>query len=312
MQKMIKFIQHHKIKIVVLLLAIFLWAYVKTDNEFNWAIKAPVQITDLDPTLAIENELPENIHVRFKGKGRALISLSLNNDVDVLVNLADKTKGEHAIQMNEANVVVGRNDSEVEVIEPLNPSELNITLSPLLHKRIPVIPDVKVQTQNGCELIGAIQVTPESVMVSGPENLINDIVELRTVAKVYTNVRRDIHANIALQEYENSKVRIERSEVNIYADIQRLMERYFENIPVVVRDVPQGWKVIISPPTLSLTLEGGVDILMELQPEQIGAYIDWNKLKQNQIDYYAYIDLPDNIRIREVTPSLFKVRPERR
>ena len=309
---MIKLIQDHKIKIAVVLLAIFLWAYVKTGNEVNLVFNVPMQVIDVDPELVIENDLPTTIHVRFKGTGRALISLSINRDFEVVISVAGRNKGTYDVELTEENVELGRNNSKVQVVEPLSPSEVSIVLSPLIHKKVPIVTDIQIQTENGYELISAVQVVPESVTVSGPAALLDTLHEWHTKMKSYIGAKRDIHTKIELQGCESKKLNINLKDVDIIANIQKLMELRVENIPVVVRNVPQNWNTFVVPPKLSLTLEGGVDLLTNLKPEEINAYIDWSQIKPGKTDYPAYIEPPDNIRYRDVTPSYFKVVLERR
>lgn len=295
-------------------MASFLWAYVETENYYDSAFEVPVKMVDVDEGLVVENDITPKIRVRFRAKGKMLFSLGITHDFEIVISLAGRDEGTHSIELSEENVVVGRNSERVQVLEPLIPNEIQIVLAKLLSKHIPIVPQVQISTLNGYELIGAVQVDPESVVVSGPQRLVNELREWHTEKKAVAKVQRDVRAKVALADCTDTKLRLNRQEVNVFADIQKLMERRFEDVPVIVRNIPAGWSATVVPAEMSLTLEGGVDIVTTVQKEQIFAYIDWEKIKPGKTEYPAYIERPEPelVRIRDVSPQHFKVIRERR
>ncbi|MBC7185652.1 MAG: hypothetical protein H5U38_01315 [Calditrichaeota bacterium] len=296
---------------VVFLLALLLWLYVKTEGYYDWVFEAPVRVEGVTPGLILANDPPQVAKVRLRGQGRAFIALRIGGDLAVVVD-ANRGRGSHRIAIGVDNVSLPHYGHKVEGVEVLSPREVVLVLEPKVQRTVAVESRLEVQPLNGYTVVGGIHVEPESVVVSGPASLLHEVGSWPTERRELSRVSRDVRIRLPLEQPRNDKLTLSRREVLAVADVQKLMERVLHDIPVQARNVPAGYKAFVVPPKLSLTLEGGVDLLTKITADQIVAYVEWRQPPSaQQIDLPAVIETPEGVTWRDVTPQRFKVVLER-
>jgi len=123
-----------------------------------------------------------------------------------------------------------------------------------------------------------------------------------------------LREDVELQPFPDSlQIELSLTRVNVIADIQKIIERTIPEIPVQVRNAPANLIVTPLPSTLSLTVEGGEQLLFSLKRDDITAFIDYNRVhnSSSKAGYAAYIEVPPGVRYRNVKPALFKLMMER-
>lgn len=304
-------LRRYRIAGVVIVLALLLWLYVKTEKYYDWVFDVPVRIVSITPGLTLSNDPPVSARVRVRGQGRAFIALSVSRDVAVIIN-ANRGRGTHRIPLSVTDVAVADYGGKVEVLEVLSPQEVLLVLEPRVERTVPVEARLSVHPLNGYTIVGGVQVAPESVVVAGPQSLVAEVRRWPTVRRDLTRVTRDVRVRLPLEQPPDQKLSISRREVVATADVQKLMERVLQDIPVEARNIPPEYKAIVVPPKLRLTIEGGVDVVTKVRPEQIVAYVEWRRLDSpEQVDFPAVIETPPGVSWRDVSPQRFKVVLER-
>lgn len=96
-------------------------------------------------------------------------------------------------------------------------------------------------------------------------------------------------------------------------EIQKLIEITLPEIPVQVKNAPRNLIVTPLPSTLSLTVEGGEQLLLGLKREDIVAALDYQQVRdvRQQEGYTPIIKVPEGVSYRNVKPSSFKLMLER-
>ncbi len=304
-------LRRYRIAGVAVLLALVLWLYVKTENYYDWVFDVPIRVVNVTPGLTLGNNPAASARVRVRGQGRAFIALSISRDFAVILN-ANRGRGTHRIPLGNTDVTVGDYGGKVEVVEVLSPQEVVLVLEPRVERTVPVEARVTVQPLNGYTVVGGVHVEPDSVVVAGPESLVRGVQRWPTVKRELLRVTRDVRVHLALAQPDEPKLTLSRWEVVAVADVQKLMERVINDISVQARNIPPGYKAFVVPPKLTLTIEGGVDVITRVKPDQIVAYVEWRPLESpTQVDFPAVIETPQGVNWRDVWPQRFKVVLER-
>ena len=302
----VRILENYRVKIVVFLLAVLLWFYVVAGNQYEYDMDIPIQTANVEKGKIVANDLPEKAKVKFRGKGMSLIALALSHNVNLVLDMNNVSR-RRLFRPTIEDVRLPRRLS-VTVVEILSPDSVKVNLTELGRKQVRVVPVVTVRPVAGYTVVGKISVTPDSVWLSGPVEYISRIDEIQTAELAFVNVKADVKKRMPLAVSKIPQVHLQVKDVVVHADVQKLMEKALTGIPVRVMNLPPGVKALVIPPTLTLTLEGGVDQLLQVSPEQVSAYIDWEKQRSpEEKDYPAYIEVPEGIGYREVNPKRFKV-----
>ena len=302
--------QNLKIKIIVLCIAILVWFFVKSEDKYTYSLDIPLRVSDLEPNYIIENEIPQKIKVIAWGKGRDLVSLIIRKDIFYNLNVSKIHRS--AKMMLDRDQVKFMHENEIDVLSIVSPESVFITLAELVSKKVPLVPEVNIQTVPGYTVVDEIKLEPDSILVQGLKAEIKDIFAVYTEKKSYKNIKQDIKKTIRLKEPEKKNVTLSAHAVTLTADVQKLMEKPISEILVAVINQPSNLKVSVIPSTLSLVLEGGVDVLLNVTKAQVQAYIDYHKIQSSrQKNHLAYIVTPKGVRYRDVKPKRFQIVVEK-
>lgn len=293
-----------------MVIAILVWFFVKMEDNYRYSFKIPLRVTNLGPQRIIKNDIPTKTRITCWGKGRYMLTLMIRRDI--FYNL-DVTKVHKSAEfVLEKNQVKFLRENDIEVLNVVDPETVKVILTDLITKKVPITPDVEIQTIPGYTVVDEIKLTPDSIEVIGPKSEIKNILTIHTEKRHYKNIKRDLDEKIRLANPEEPNVRLLSKEVNLAVDIQKLMEKPVFEIIVTVINQPSNLKVTVIPSTLSLVLEGGTDLLLNVTKQDIKAYIDYKKVHTSKSkNHLAYIETPKGIRYRDVKPKRFKVVVEK-
>ncbi len=299
-------IKNLKIKVVVVCIAILLWFFVETENNYKYKLDIPLKISNLSSEKIITNTIPENVTVTLWGRGRELLALMLNQklyyNLDLTNEIATRT-----FKLEKKNVRFQRT-SNIEIFNIVEPELIELKIDNLVYKKIAVKPDIEIKPLPGYTVVDGIQLSEDSVVVQGVQSALDSFDCVKTEQIIFNNVRRDINEKVKLRAPEVKNAWLTNTEIEIYVDIQKLLEKPLNEIPVKVLNKPNGIELTVIPSSLNLTLIGGVDLLLPMTSKDIHAYIDYNKIRGSKEKYYlAYIDKPNQVRIKEIKPKYFKV-----
>jgi hypothetical protein len=268
------------------------------------------------PGKTLKNKLPENIRATFSGRGLDLINVSLSRkssfkfvlDLQRIEFFYDFPMNEYF--ENNPEKVVYPSRTQIRFLQIIWPDTLHIELDRLMQVRIPVIPDVNIETSPGYILSGVPVLIPDSVSLSGPRTNVRNYKNIRTEAYnakgVYNPIKVQLH--LLIPEMEN--IEISNHEVNYFQAVEQIGEITVENIPVEILNTPVGSRIEISPSTVSLTVSGAISVLKCLQITDFKIFFDFNKGWQpGQLTYTPVVELPAGvINWSEMVPRRIEVR----
>jgi len=299
-----------KAKIFSLLTALFLWFYVVTDNQFDHTVDIPLKIVNMPKGWILTHPVPSKVKVLFRGSGKNLLSLTYR-DKFIELNLRQSPRTRRLpITVNMIKgIPSGNTIIPIRVIEP---ESVTVRLDRFVVRKVPIRPEIQLVTLDGYTQVGSLVLQPDSVIVSGPRSLVSAISEIPTEKREYKNVLKEIQGKISLRPPEVPTLHYSFNSVQFRADVQRIGERVFKDIPIKVTHVPSNLKVSVLPSTLSIKLQGGVKLLARLKKENIVATIDFRsryRYKGGKIP--AMISLPEGINFSDVKPQFFELVVER-
>lgn len=299
-----------KIKFIVLFLAILIWFFVKTEDNYRYSFEIPLRVTNLGHDHLIENEIPQKIKITCWGKGQDLLSLMLRKDIFYNLDVS-KIQTSANLVLNINHIKVPRK-TNIEVLNIVEPETITVEITKLVTKKVLLIPEISIQTDPGYTVVDEITVDPDSVEVIGPEPEIKNIFSIHSETKSYKNIKHDLQKKIKILNPSKRNTRVLVNEVTVFADIQKLMEKPLSEIPVGIVNKSQDFKITVIPSTLSLVLEGGADLLLNVTKRDVQAYIDYEKVRASKAkNHLAYIVTPKGTRYRDVKPKRFKIVVEK-
>ncbi|MCX6165227.1 MAG: CdaR family protein [Ignavibacteriae bacterium] len=287
-----------------LIFAIILWMYINLNLVYNISVSIPLDIK-LSKVQAIASDLPNTVDVSIKGKGWDLLGVVLSKNLKLnldLTNYKKDTKINIAQSVNELLSL-----SSNVLILAVNPDVIEINFDNITSKTVKVKNLVNVVPKNGYIIIGAPKVNPDSVKISGAISVIGKIKFLPTEQINILNVNSGFTKTINIIDTLNNIVKIEPKSVTVTYDIELSAEKNYEDINVLISNVPQDKEVLLIPPKLKIYLRGGVEQLAKINPEEIFAGIEYKQIENDSLGYVSpKISLPVDVTVIKYEPQKFQ------
>ncbi len=303
-------------KVWIFIFTIVLWLFVILNNRYSYSFSAKLEVRNIDPTKTLMEKIPGRIQASFSGRGIDLFYLVFSRqksfrffiDCQSIKKYYDFPLNEY-FENNPDKVIIPRG-ANVRLDHVIWPETLHVVLDDLQTIKVPVKPIVDFKMAPGYILVDSLQVIPDSVTISGPHSIVQNIREIPTEKLSQTAINRSIDRAIALDFSSKNNIQIDTKTVRCQQKVDQLSERELHNISVIVTNLKPNQTVEVIPSTATITVSGGLEKLKTIQPGDIKLILDMVKDWQPDQSYYKpAVELPDGILSwRNLTPETFEIR----
>ena len=291
-------------------LALLLWIFVVSQNEYTIILDLPIEARNLNVQKAHKEEVPPSASVRLRGTGRDLFkSLLLKNfgGFKLVLDLEGISK-EYEFVLNDyfekfpQKVVLPLNYN-LSFVEVVYPNRIKISLDDYSSKSVPIISNLHIKPAPGFLLVGNQIIRPEKIDIAGPKKELALINHIETIYDTINGLTSFYSGEIKLQSL-GRLIKYSTNNVEISLDIQNISERIIADVPVIVVNIPDKIRVFPSPQTISLTVIGGVNQISNLNPTDIKVIVDFNDWSHLKQFYEPKVSIPKNLLDwRDISPK---------
>ena len=299
-----KLFLNYQIKLFILAFAVLLWFYVSLEETYEYTIPVRIVPTNVRSNYLIANNYPKEALVKFRGKGKSLFALK-SSDRKIQLNLSHFRR--RAIFRLRPELVEIPPTLSVEIVQIIRPDTVIFKLERKMEKDLRVIPNISASLEPGYIIVGAIKTEPVTVHVSGPKSVVDTMKVIYTQKLFFNHVKSAISGTVRVESPLNKFISVIPQMIHYLIDVQQLGEKTIKDIPVNLIHAPKNRQVRVIPSTISVTIEGGVNLLDSVTAKDIYVYIDYKQGKVKHGDYKAIIELPPETRFSNAFPHTFKV-----
>ncbi len=216
-----------------------LWFAFSMQETYTQVIDFPTEVQNLTQNQALATQPPDVVRVQLEGKGIQILRLYYNTPT---------------LPIEASNGLVDMGLTAPETInnvsiQTVTPRTIEIRVEDRISRKIPVMSRVEMQFAPGFRMIGAVDVFPDSVTISGARSIVMEMESWPTEARHLGEMRDSLNAVIALSDSLKGLIDLEFAEVNVVADIQAFTEAR-RNVGVRAIGLPLGMQVTFSPATV--------------------------------------------------------------
>ena len=291
-------------------LALLLWIFVVSQNEYTIILDLPIEARNLNVQKAHKEEVPPSASVRLRGTGRDLFkSFLLKNfgGFKLVLDLEGISK-EYEFVLNDyfekfpQKVVLPLNYN-LSFVEVVYPNRIKISLDDYSSKSVPIISNLHIKPAPGFLLVGNQIISPEKMDIAGPKKELALINHIETIYDTINGLTSFYSGEIKIQSL-GRLIKYSTNSVEISLDIQNISERIIVDVPVIVVNIPEKIRVFPSPQTVSLTVIGGVNQISNLNPTDIKVIVDFNDWSHLKQFYEPEVSIPKNLLDwRDISPK---------
>ncbi len=253
----------------VIAFSTLLWAFVSFSGVFSITMNLPVRVINIPKDYAISAISTNEVTVNIKGQGWLLAKQTFGRTPKFYIP-SPKKNGLHSISTIK---VLNKNQwlaSNLQ-LDKITPEKIEIKLEKKISKKVKIVPVLDLKYSSGYNLVSQIIVQPDSIKVMGPKSLVRKIKVIKTEKKVFTDLEKHTTEKVKLKKIPFLTYNI--NECTVSFDIQKIVDKTFENIHVGITGVPSRYDVILSPDKISVALRGGINLLSKMKKEDITSYV---------------------------------------
>lgn len=285
------------------LFSIIIWASVNLSGTFYTSLELPIKVINIKDGYGLNSHLPDFITVKIKAQGWKLVGLFVNKSFSFNLNTSNDIG---KLNLRFINSVPENPwiSSELQIID-INPSSVNLNIEKLHTKTLKILPNVNLSFSEGFGLAKSIYVMPETLVISGPARFIDTINSIYTKKIEFNKVDESFTTETDIDYHSNITVFPEK--VKLYFDIQRIVEKEFTNLPIIISGVPNDRTVLVMPDKIKLSLRAGINYLGKIKNEDIRVSLNYQDIIQDTIGSLSpYIEVPKYTKILSKNPERVK------
>ncbi len=251
------------IKITALVLAAILWAATAAQEPATDLVDVRLEVEPPEGR-ALAAPLPP-VKALYAGPGRELIKLYAQPPWVHRVLPDTLTGSIYLLELSLADLTV--ENAEVTP-QDIQPRMVTVRLDDVFQRTVLVVPRVSVMPDSGFEQFGGVAVVPGSVIVRGPQALVQGTDELHTLPLELVEATEPVTRSVPIDTSALGVLRLSHSQVEISVDVGAVSDRVIMSVPVVVRSA-RGGSWVSDPPAVMVTVRGRSSRLDQLDRDSI-------------------------------------------
>ena len=268
---------------VFLFISMVFWMLNALGEKYTEQISYPLKYINLPKDKAESSPLPEEFRIKLSTSGYQLLEYYLSANIKPIVIDFDKAKSisktEKCKYLLSENLKEGLTNSfKKSEIQNIYPDTIKFKFYQILSKRVPVEALVEYSLSNGYVEKGEIFSEPDSINISGPEQVIKNLDQVFTGSIDLGEISETAKRNVAIKEIEDVKYQTYRT--NITVPIEQATEKVIE-LPIHVNNTLNDQSIYLVPNTVQLSYKVGLSEYSKISQDQFMAVVNYSDSTQN-------------------------------
>lgn len=286
-----------------LVFAAVVWVLVQFSKTYTQVIEVPLNYINVPLDKSISDEKPDHIDLQLQDNGFNIYYYKIfNPELTIDLSKARET---------DRNLVYLMENHLAEIEEQLKidfeksriiQEEIVIPFQLKKERMLKVIPQIEVNYAVGYSADDPVKLEPDSVKVSGPEQIIDSVTSVPTRSIRLNKVNQDLDGNVEIDTSGLGMLSFYDSSVKYYQPVAKFTEGRAE-VPVDVINVPEGLNLAYFPKTVILYYQVSLKRFDNVSSSDFRVVCDYSTLSEGD-DYMLaqIVEKPGfitNIRLNE-------------
>ncbi len=297
---LLKEVNQGKVKIFLLFLicSFLAWAVSKFSETYESRTSFDLEFYNFPDTLLLNPGANTSVSAKVRASGFQFLGYTLSRKtLKVNVeNVLQDDQGYFLTANTLKNAIEPQLPNRVSLLELVEPIYF-VDLYEVGRKKVPVTPNVIVNTVQNYMLKDKLSIQPESIAIKGSKENIEKIRYVTTAYLQLDGVSKDFTRKVSLEALDSlNNVVMERSEVRVSGEVVRFSEKEYL-VTVSPSNVPPGYRLRLFPNQVKLVCKAGIERLKVLNPSDFNIMVDYTASENsgNKRLYLEVGDLPEEV-----------------
>jgi len=285
---------------LIIIFSVVLWGSVSLSGEYIATINVPLKLIDLPNNYTTGYISSKEVYLRVKSKGWELAKIFMGGEYEFHVSVHRKIGSRKIDLRNEIENNTWLT-STMQVIE-IVPAQVECEVDKIISKTVEVSANYVINYQQGFGSASEIFLSPSQVKIYGPASVLKNIDTVKTEYVEFSNVTEPIKEELKFKEIEG--ITFSENTCYLQIDVQKIVDRSFDDILVEIRNVPSSKELILYPSKISIILNGGINILGRFTNDSVKAYVDyWEVVRSEGEPGVPVVEYPPYSTLIDVKPK---------
>ncbi len=280
------------------------WIITKLSNDYNSIISFDLKFEKTSNHISLINPISNKIDVSIKTSGfqfiyHKIFKRTINIDIssEILQNDNFKYNTESLVYL-----IKDKFDSKTE-IKAIFPKEITLNFAKKKRKKVKIIPPSNIIFKNGYGLSEKIILVPDSIWITGNNDLLDSIDFLRTKLSNYEKIDASLKYSFDVIK-PNENINFETSRVESLIKIERFTEKIF-SVPIKIKNLPDSIAIKLFPNQIKVRFLSSLSKIKLIKANDFKFNVDFNKIGiRNEKFLQIYLDsFPDYLGKIRWTPK---------
>ncbi len=291
-----------------LVIAIIIWLLNALSKDYTTEIKYPVTYSKLPQDKVLISEVPDHLVLKVNGHGYALLSYHFSNrPIPISFPVAgfamnriphDTTKF-YILTRYTRERVERQLSGELELLE-IFPDTLVFQFANEVSRWLPLEPDLNYQIGEGFTLVDNVEISPESIFVTGPDISLDTLSSIKTEKLTLGTIEKNYTGALKIKDYP--RLNYEKGVVNCVIKIEKLTEVKVR-IPVEINGLPDSLRMQTFPQQVTVKGMVGLSDYARVVPEAFRIEVNFSDVNENRSRLEVHMKArPDELKSADFYP----------
>ncbi len=287
------------IKLVALGLGLLLWFHVATEKVYNYELQLPVTRVALNDGLTLSRYPPESLKVVVSATGKQLLRQKWR-ERGLQINAVQFPPGRHNIDLTAINTSLSNAGNLVSLDKIVYPTTTELYVDRRSETRLPVTSDLTALADDGFAVASITRPEPSEVTLTGPRTLLGAIGTVFTEHKELVGLRNSLTVLLPLVKPEGYGMTLDPDSVTLSVEVVPVRTRVFEDVPILLFNVPPDSEVTVNPAWITVILTGPPVVIDSLRLDAVVASADYMQaVGSGKVP--VKIDCPSSLRVKSIS-----------
>lgn len=265
------------------------WILTKLSEEYNSKLTLEIDIINTPGDYIVKKQNINSILVYIKASGFELFYNKFFQN-KLIVDLEEE-------KIVDNKIVIDYNENKFKLKETLNsnidisnvfPDQIVIELEQVVNKFVPIVLENELKIKSGYGLSSPVDLSPDSIHVSGPLKEISKISYVSALIDADLNIENDYTTDYEIVRDKKISYEFSSGEAVIYVD--RYSEKTIK-IPILVRGIPDSLDLRLYPNEVDISFQSSIKRLKNISEKDFIVSVSFDsEIKNLSTDLDVSID----------------------
>ncbi len=270
-----------QIFLIFLFCSFLIWLISKLSETYTERTTFEIVFVQVPDSLLLTSSSKSTLSARVQTSGFQMLGSGFrSNQIKIDVSQFKERGGRYYISPANYRRQMEQQLSGSVGLQEIDRDTLFLELYGLVSKKVPVNTDLNLSLAQNFLLKGPVQVTPDSVLLRGPENELGSITSVSTELMELNELEEDFSLEVALIiPDEWSSINLDTKKVTLNGQVFRFSEKIMD-IPVTVLNLPDSTELKIFPNTVEILCRAELETIKELDISQFSLAVDYEDVRE--------------------------------